>query len=152
MFYGSDEADADGYGPEPEVHLHISRNAGGDTEVDFAVPWATGSINGEAEIEADVGDNQWHYAYASWESNPAAPGEITLTIDDRSVAASIMATPGFGFDQVVRLGRPGASTRYYDGDLDEVRLHAAPRTPAWVELDNRSIRDELIEYGPEEEL
>ena len=152
MFYGAAVPDADGYGPEPEVHLHISRNGANETEFDFAVPWGDGGVDTEVEIQAEVGDDGWHYAYASWETAVAADGEIALAIDDERAAVALPPTPGFEFDEIIRLGRPGADTRSYDGDLDEVRLHAAPRTPAWIALDTRSVRDALIEYGPQEEL
>ena len=52
----------------------------------------------------------------------------------------------------VRLGRPGASLRYFDGMIDEVRISTTARSTAWIKASYESERDHLIDFGTEEVL
>ena len=43
-----------------------------------------------------------------------------------------------------------ANGDYLDGDLDEVRFETTVRSPAWIDFEDRAMRDQVITYGPVE--
>ena len=70
--------------------------------------------------------------------NGSSVGTDTGTQTDRSY-----------WDTDLRLGRPGASTRYYNGILDEVRVSDTDRDEDWIEATYETAQDNLLDYGSE---
>ena len=65
--------------------------------------------------------------------------------DDRVYLENIDET-----NELVMIGEnAGASGRYFEGIIDEVRISGNERSPAWLSLSNASIRDQgVVLYGP----
>jgi len=54
------------------------------------------------------------------------------------------------WDTDLRIGRPGASQRYFDGMIDEVRVLETARSVGWIKASYESERDDLLDFGSEE--
>jgi hypothetical protein len=119
----------------------------------FAHDFDEGPAEWRAEFYS-IALEQWHFVSAGWAA-AAAPTVPTLTIDG--------ATVGFGYE-VSSSGEPvmtstvpttigahgPADNRYFDGIIDELRLSSVVRSEAWLELQHRSMSDDLLLYGEEE--
>ncbi|MFM9956447.1 MAG: glycosyl hydrolase family 28-related protein [Phycisphaerales bacterium] len=125
LFYATNTANpnADGVGPEPEVHLNMAPN---DTVFLF--------IEGGAFPDIVMGngftlnDNQWHHIVASWDTTltNGVPGFTEIYVDGKRTAVTQQQVTDFPFAAVTRLGRPTANARYYDGVMDDVRVYDRP--------------------------
>ena len=121
MFYGTSSADgsANGGGTQNECHLTLSQSAG----VSF---FCEGSTSGEdlgLSGGADLNDGAWHHAVASWDRG----GWSDLYVDGQRRSRTFASNHNpFEFSTFVRLGRPNANSRRFEGDLDEVRLFDRP--------------------------
>jgi hypothetical protein len=54
------------------------------------------------------------------------------------------------WDTNLRIGRPGAIQRYFDGVIDEVRISNISRSAGWIKASYESGRDDLLDFGLEE--
>ncbi|GAB4515789.1 MAG: hypothetical protein Tsb0013_20340 [Phycisphaerales bacterium] len=113
IVYFSEGTTGDGGGSDNEGHVTL--NPGGEVSL---------FINGAPSLTLSgggaVNDGQWHHIVASWDRS----GYADLYVDGRRVARS--RTGGWnGFGTAggrVLLARPNAATRFYAGDLDQLRL------------------------------
>ena len=77
----------------------------------------------------------WHYGVATYSDLSGTPG-IELFIDGASVGTdggvADASTARNNWDTNLRIGRPGASQRYFDGMIDEVRVSSVVRSDDWI--------------------
>jgi hypothetical protein len=77
----------------------------------------------------------WHYGVATYSDLSGTPG-IELFIDGASVdtdgGVADASTARNNWDTNLRIGRPGASERYFDGMIDEVRVSSVVRSDDWI--------------------
>lgn len=116
LFYLSPVASGDGFGAEQE--LHVSFRA--DERLHFYIKDAANGVNDINIISpASYANNAWHHIVATWDIN----GNAVLYANGVQVASAVHDAASFSGSSVVRLGRPGANTRYYSGLMDDVRLY-----------------------------
>ena len=93
-----------------------------------------------------VNDGQWHYVVAVF-----GAGEKQIFVDgvlDNSVK---YAGPLRLSDYDVLIGENQQNQyRFFEGDIDEVRISSVARSRGWIALQARSMNDELLDLGPEE--
>ncbi|MBN2271189.1 MAG: LamG domain-containing protein, partial [Sedimentisphaerales bacterium] len=116
IFYATSE-NGNGYGTQDEFHVGIEDTARPDTPggVTFFIMGDTTEI---ALNSRAVNDDEWHHVAATWDSL----GNATLYTDGDSISSPHTANI-FNFSAYIRLGRPEANERYYNGLLDDVRLY-----------------------------
>ncbi|MDH5461983.1 MAG: LamG domain-containing protein, partial [Candidatus Bathyarchaeota archaeon] len=51
------------------------------------------------------------------------------------------------WDTNLRIGRPGADQRYFDGMIDEVRILETTKSASWIKASFESGRDDLLDFG-----
>ncbi len=54
------------------------------------------------------------------------------------------------WDTDLRIGRPGANQRYFDGMIDEVRILETAKSAGWIKASYESEGDDLLDFGSEE--
>ena len=76
----------------------------------------------------------WHHAYVNVKNMSTTPtAELYLDGVLQGTDTGLPASTGrTGWDTDMRFGRPGASTRYYDGYLDEVKTATVARSSDWI--------------------
>jgi len=95
---------------------------------------------------ASVNDGQWHYVVAVF-----GGGEKRLYVDGVPDGVIAYAGPLKVTDHDVLIGENQQLTyRFFQGDIDEVRISSVARGRAWVGVQARSMNDELLDYGAEE--
>jgi hypothetical protein len=99
--------------------------------------------------------NSWHHVVVTYDSGSPS-NDPTIYIDGKKEAVTqLYAGPaGSSPDDSTRPLRIGnfsaATTRTFDGTIDEVRFAKTQRTADWVAAQYLSQTDSLITYGPEE--
>lgn len=127
-----------GWGEQNEIHLAI--RAGG--ELDFFIHGTPGV---SIRTSAPVNDGQWHHAAATWE----AGGDAVLYLDGEEAARATHNAAAFAADIATWLGRPESASRYFVGELDEVRFAPAVWTAGQVALDHAAQQPQgtLLQAG-----
>ncbi|MEO5727276.1 MAG: DUF2341 domain-containing protein [Byssovorax sp.] len=91
--------------------------------------------------------NTWYYLAATFD------GLTLRTFKDGVFQDSdIAAYPGSTMDSA-KIGRHAYLTQdrnHFNGDIDEVRIADTNRSDEWFVAQNRSLRDTLVKFGPEE--
>ncbi|TRX62042.1 T9SS type A sorting domain-containing protein [Fulvivirga sp. M361] len=120
IFYGSAENSGNGFGPDKETHLNISRDGG----LEFYSKGAN-----DTELNAgSVNDGNWHMAVVSWD----VEGRTDLYLDGELKGSAIHGGDPFTFSANIYLGRPSDNRRYFAGHLDEIKLYNVPLTTSEV--------------------
>jgi Concanavalin A-like lectin/glucanases superfamily/Domain of unknown function (DUF2341) len=92
--------------------------------------------------------NTWYYLAATYD------GTTLRTYKDGAHQNSdVAANEPEDTIFAVTIGRHGsanADSNFFDGDIDEVRIADTSRPDKWFVAQNRSMRDNLVSYGPEE--
>lgn len=92
-----------------------------------------------------LNDDAWHYI--AW--TRTRDGQNALFVDGERQAVLQDSGASITPDRPLQVGgeayHPDGS--YLDGEIDEVRVSAFARDPAWVRLQHRSMRDQLLRYG-----
>lgn len=89
------------------------------------------------------GPGVWNYAVATFERNPESNQvRMALYIDGVAVASE-----EFSDYQPVQNGADFRIGEDLTAAVDEVRVSFEVRAPPWFDLQNRSMRDELLNYG-----
>ncbi len=95
-----------------------------------------------------VNDDGWHHAVLVNDGNLS-----TLYIDGGSVDTA--AETLYDIDTLARVSEIGAiwgaSSNWFNGLLDEVRISSTDRGAAWIKASYESERDDLLDFGAEEE-
>jgi hypothetical protein len=78
-----------------------------------------------------------------------------LYLDGASQTVVVVTAPQGGYDSIagspMRIGnRASATDRGLDGDLDELRFSASPRTAGWFDAQHRSMTDTMVSFGAEQ--
>jgi len=79
----------------------------------------------------------WHQVAVSVSNMNTSPS-ATMYLDGSSVGSDTGTTSWTGrstWNTDLRFGRPGTSTRYFDGVLDEVRISTVARDACWIETE-----------------
>jgi hypothetical protein len=150
--------------PSTTVAQHvfaIGMHGGGGDESNERPYVRLGTDVGDA-IELDGGvpvpENTWFYVALTWSS---ASGLLRVFIDGQQAAEHPLAGatlrsdptyPAIGNLNGVSLDDPN-NDRFWRGLLDELRIHKIARTPAWIALQHRAMRDLIVDYSaPDERL
>ncbi len=115
IFYGTSSSSptANGGGAENELHLNFIAN---DRVAFFIEGGALPDLS--LSTPTALNDGRWHHLVATWNLG----GWSDLYVDGRRVASTRQLYNDFDLSFNVRLGRPNAGVRFYNGSLDEVRL------------------------------
>jgi hypothetical protein len=93
-----------------------------------------------------VNDGEWHYVVAVLGSD-----EKRLFVDGVSDGTMPYVSSLRLTDHDVMIGENQQNVgRFFDGDIDEVRISSVSRGRGWIGVQHTSMNDELLEYGPEE--
>ena len=91
-------------------------------------------------------NTDWHYLVAVYNGN--GTGRVYLNgVDvttDGTVGQLVASSTHF------RMGQQTWGGEAWNGAIDEIRIHPAARTPAWVRAQNLSMRDGFLSYGAPE--
>jgi hypothetical protein len=138
----------------------VSRENGATTDDDFwlgangTTPLGSVSTAGAKQFAvtsaAAIPLDQWTHLVITYD------GLVEWLYFD-GAAASTASTPGpvlhdshpifIGADRNVQ-GSPAPDADFVSGRVDEIRLESVVRSPAWLAYDDKSMRDQLIRYGP----
>lgn len=97
-----------------------------------------------------ITDGRWHHIAATYAYN----GMVKLYVDGQLEAQKNAASRGYGTraGKLAYIGRPIASTRYFGGSLDEVRIWNSVRTQeeiqAWMNKPLAGGESNLVAYYP----
>lgn len=126
LFYFSPTTDGNGGGSHNELHLDF--NASDQLHL-FIEGAASGDVNVTSPLSYN--DNAWHHVAATWDIN----GNAILYVDGVQVGSVVHNAVAFISSASTYLGRPAltsASTRYYNGMMDDVRLYNTVLSPAEI--------------------
>lgn len=137
-----------GNATDQEMHLSTGSCCLGSETSDLVSAYMG---NDEDETDSEVltaqiaftDTSDWHYGVARYSDLGGTP-MIELFIDGTSVdtddGVADASTARNNWDTNLRIGRPGAATRYFDGSIDEVRLSSVVRSDDWIatEYNNQS--------------
>jgi len=135
MFYGSDGTSGDGYGDQNELHVNVE-NGG---VVEFLIEGGDTDVSIESSV---LNDDSWHHIAATWDIN----GQANLYVDGGAPISVEHIGNDFNFSGRIRLGQPNASTRYYAGLLDDVRVYDYVLSPDDIAITMRG--DVRLAWGP----
>lgn len=140
-----------GNNPDSEEEMHISlgdfpaENAPGvssDDLLSFFLGDVDETINTDAlSLRTSFTDTTGYHFVAVTVSGLATSPSAEMFLDGVSVDTDTATTARTGrttWDTDIRLGRPGASTRFYDGLLDEVRIATVVRSDDWIQTEYNS--------------
>jgi type IV pilus assembly protein PilY1 len=160
VWQGEDEGDGWGYDHQ-EMHLSLGNRANGTdsgNRLAFFLGYrSAGSGRNPLNISYSFSDtNGWHHAavvVSTMSSSPSA----TLYVDgvNRGSDTSITSeTSRNDWNRSFRLGRPSASSYYFNGKMDEVRIATTNRSTNWVqtEYNNQSSPSTFYALGAEENI
>jgi MSHA biogenesis protein MshQ len=122
----------------------MQRNFDSDEVVFGSDSNTTANANLAGSISVD--DNGWHYVVIAYGGNT------------KRIYVDGTADGSAGFNGPLRTDSEpvyiAANSEYpernFDGRIDEVRISRVERLPAWIETQNRSMRDQLVDFGDEE--
>jgi hypothetical protein len=126
MLLWEGQSSGNGFGSEQEMHLSIGQYSGINNKISFNLLAGVFSDNADALVlSATLADNNWHHALVTVSNLNSSPsGSLYL---DGVLASTDTGTTGAttrtSWDTDLRMGRPGASTRYFNGRIDEVRIY-----------------------------
>ena len=135
IFYGSDGTSGDGYGSDNELHINVEN--GGVAE--FLIEGGDSDVSIESSA---LNDDSWHHIAATWDIN----GQASLYVDGGAPISVDHTGNNFNLSGRIRLGRPNASTRYYAGLLDDVRVFNYVLSPDDIALTMRG--DVKLAWNP----
>lgn len=144
LFYSTSTAagDRDGFGPEPELHVHLDRSQR------LSLFAGTGTITAAgSEASSSLDDGDWHHVAAVW-----SPGSALLYVDGIEVEDELIDVPIFPLSEGIFLGRTAGGAGIFTGDLDEVRLSSEVRTPSWIAAEHRTVAaPDFLQFGSEQD-
>lgn len=122
LFYASPVTNGDGVGPEQELYVDY-------TSTEQINLFIKGATNVNLTTSAVYADNAWHHVAATWDIN----GNAVLYVDGMQTNSVAHNADAFVGSAVTRLGRPGAGSRYFTGQMDDVRLFNTQITASQVQ-------------------
>ncbi|MEM9326009.1 MAG: DUF2341 domain-containing protein, partial [Bacteroidota bacterium] len=108
----------------------------------------TGGLNARAVSSVTAG--QWYYLSGTWDKT----GNMVLYVDGEALSSADMTTEtwnGANTPSIHRIGRPGQSTRYWNGDMDEIRVSNAVKSADWIKTEYFNQSDPLNFYTVEDD-
>ncbi len=140
---------ASGGGNQQEMHLSLGSCCLATEVSDLASAYLG---NDEDETDSEVLTAQdsytdtgnWHYLTATFSDINTTPlaelfiDGVSVDIDDGVADAS---TARNNWTSDLRLGRPGAATRLFDGLMDEVRISTVIRSDDWIQTEYNNQND-----------
>lgn len=123
LVYGTDTTDGNANGGGSQNELHLAFVSGGD--VNFFIEGGSSDLN--LSSGGRLNDGQWHHVVVSWDRAAPTPdgqgeGYSEMFVNGRRTAWTRGTFNSFPISAALRLGRPNASTRFYNGSLDDLRL------------------------------
>jgi len=161
---------ANGWGNGQEMHLTIG-GAIGAGNVDDVLSFMLGDSDGGDStvlyLTTPFTDTaNWNHAMVTVSDLSGTPtAELFLNgVSVDTDTGTTAGTPRTNWDTNLRIGRPGADSRYFDGFIDDVRIYNYARTPEQIRTDynaglavkfggspNRDINRGLVGYWNFEE-
>ena len=132
LYYFSPDSYGDGFGSQNEFHISQYLN---DDRLLVNLENAGGISDARVLRPGGIDDGQWRHAAATWE----AGGELRFYVDGNLIGTDPAEPVVFSDSHVHRLGRPAKMSRYFEGDLDDVRLFDRALSAAEVAL----VRDDI---------
>ncbi|HET6583071.1 MAG TPA: LamG domain-containing protein, partial [Nannocystaceae bacterium] len=130
--------------------FYLSDDAGG--EVRFRQGYGGGQVIWRSQRDTIVADSWFHVVATFDVSNDAAPrmyvNGVEQTVALSGAAPSGMPVSDVGLDVVI--GNSDVVDRWFDGRIDELRLERTVRSPAWIEMQYRSMTDTLVAFSSPE--
>ena len=146
------DGSANGWGAQDETHLSIGNLTGDANSMSFFLGSADASSAGTLFITISFSDRRWTHAAATVSSLSVSPAaELFVNgVSQGTDTGTLGETSRAGWDTDLRIGRPGASTRFYDGQLAEVRIYGRALTAAevWALYDPRTRWDLYLPLQP----
>ncbi|MCB1870742.1 MAG: DUF2341 domain-containing protein, partial [Gammaproteobacteria bacterium] len=151
-------ATGNGWGsPEAEMHISLGTNNDGSPLSDY-VSFFLGddSVFGQDPLEiftAFTDTTGWHQVTVVV-SNMSTTPTAAMYLDGVLVGTdtgSLADTSRSNWNTDLQFGKPGAASRYFDGQLDEVRLATTTRSADWIatEYNNQNAPATYITFGSE---
>lgn len=144
------DADGNGWGetsPEQEMHLTLGSNDGSPVDDRVSAFLGDTDIGNDSDVlqvdTAFTDTSNSHHLVAVIQNLGSSP-EIELFLDGVSVGTdtgTTTRTSRSNWDTDLRFGRPGLSTRYLDGLLDEVRISTIARDEDWIVTECNTVDD-----------
>lgn len=119
VYYGSATGtNEDGDGTGLDIEMHINFNSSEQIEF-FLDAQGGGSTNINFQSSSSYADGNWHHVAVSWDHDQSL---AYMYIDGNQVdgRTDFSGSTREAFDELIRLGRPGANSKYFTGDIDEV--------------------------------
>ena len=149
-----------GYGPHQEFHLstgHFLSDLSlygfvffyGDGEDDSAT--ITGGTNRTYLFSGNLTANEWYHVVVTWDfddmtSKMYINGDL---VDSDDLSGDELPYDTSAWQDDLYIGRPGASQRYFNGTLDEVRIYDAALSPEQIEVLYANRTDVIVSQETE---
>lgn len=141
---------------QPQAQEGWSFSVANPVESSGTLRFANDFEGGPAEWRAEsnsIALEQWHHVAVGYTA--AASDTPNLTIDGAKAPLGLeSASSGAPVTTATAPTTVGAhapaENRHFDGIIDELRISSVVRSEAWLELQHRSMTDELFVYGNEE--
>jgi hypothetical protein len=103
---------------------------------------------------AAINDGAWHHVVGVADPGPpgcaAQPGCLRLFVDGSEVAtAGYTGTSQTGSPPLFFSENPGSSLQFWDGNIDEPRVEAGPRSADWIAAQHLSMTDAFASFSAE---
>ena len=139
----------DGSSPSShEMHLTICKFDANNTLNFFYGYEESGDWAPAVEINMSFSDTtNWNHAVVVMTGAGTSPSaELFLNGVSQGTDTGTQ-TNRTAWDTNLRIGRPGADQRYFDGMIDEVRILETARSAGWIKASYESGRDDLLDFG-----
>lgn len=137
----------------------VCRGADSGGEV-FCIDVSNGTLRVTLTTDGDEGESvtyndftpvpagEWVYLTLTWD---ALISELRLHVNGDLAGQKFHPGDTLGDSEApITIGARSPAAFYFAGVLDELRVSRTPRPRAWIELQHRSMSDQLFEFGPTE--
>lgn len=132
----------DGFGPEPELHLHLLDGAAGMYAGSGTVAPASLSTT------ASLADGTWHHLAATWQHG----GDLVLYVDGVPAGSAEYEGPDLPPLVELMIGATGSGAAAFAGEVDELRLSPLVRSRPWLRAEHAAMAaPDFVTLGDEED-
>ena len=136
---------ADGGGPHDEIHIGTGDcTEEEDNEISIFLKGASTDIDWAISFSDTTNFHHLVGVFSNISSSPI--GELFLDGGSQGTDSADSISRS-NWDTDLRIGRPGASSRYFDGVLDEIRVSTVARSVEWIETEYNNQYDPVTFYS-----
>ncbi len=132
LFHGTPTSGANGVGTENEIHLNFTSSE----QLQFFIEGGSSDVN--MTSTNSYSDGKWHYVVATWNRADVAIDDAIVYVDGVEIMRAVHNANSFTPSLTTYIGRPNGSSRFFTGQMDEVRIYNRALSPSEVDILYRS--------------